>query len=96
MAKTHTPGPWRVSNYTRVVGPDDGGLGNNIICEARTVANAALIASAPDLLAALESLDRAFSALPPRKTGWKLTTFPYSQVIAARAAIAKAHGKVPA
>lgn len=59
----HTPGPWRVGDagYT-VFGPPNGKLSPAIIANvgrgsfpnARTIANARLIAAAPDLLAWLE------------------------------------------
>lgn len=59
----HTPGPWRVSEATRT--PDGNPCFHYIEADASIVAstwagpnieNACLIAAAPDLLAALESL----------------------------------------
>jgi hypothetical protein len=80
---THTPGPWRVSKDTQSVVSRDA-----YICRARMmrlgqgVANAYLIAAAPELLDALKDM------LEGGLEG------PTSQAIeAARAAIAKAEGR---
>ena len=66
----HTAGPWRVGTKVRscVVAdhpaPGIGGAdeveyyGGHLICESVNAANARLIAAAPDLLEALEALDR--------------------------------------
>ena len=54
---SHTPGPWKV-NYRRVTPVDGPQDGSNDIChvygdEDREIANARLIAAAPQLLEAL-------------------------------------------
>lgn len=90
----HTPGPWSFRNNTLVqdtgnrlhlgVFHEAPGLGN------AAAANARLIASAPDLLDALQSLVeeyepnlKAFALNAPRRAKWE----------SARAAIARATGK---
>ena len=78
----HTPGPWRVSKDTQSVVSRDA-----YICRARMmrmgqgVANAHLIAAAPDLLEALKAIV-AFN-----------TPLPCGLLEEARAAIAKAEGR---
>jgi hypothetical protein len=56
--KAHTPGPWTIIKGTRFARIEAGPVlihGND-----RNLANIALIASAPDLLAALEDITAAF------------------------------------
>lgn len=85
MQTSHTPGPWAVNapDTTSVVW-DLGGADVTIAQEIRTPANAALIAAAPDLLAALQAL-----AAVCENEG-----FPYlgNVLPKARAAIARATG----
>ncbi len=57
----HTPGPWHVSQWANFVRKADGDWPAWNICElndavGNMAANAHLIAAAPDLLAALESI----------------------------------------
>lgn len=101
MESKHTPGPWHVEEpfgepgtYIAVTFPGfSPGLVCRMIDQARTPegkANARLIAAAPDLLAALESLHavhRAFSSAD----NW--TSFDDDARAAAEAAIAKARGE---
>lgn len=56
---THTPGPWTTYAHTKGVDiiRDDSEAGQDI-ATARTANDAALIAAAPDLLAALRALLR--------------------------------------
>ena len=67
----HTPGPWRVGkNYASVVadhpvpeirGSDDTeAYGGHLICESAAECNQALIAAAPELLAACKAALGAF------------------------------------
>jgi len=61
MEKKYTPGPWRSdavkdSNGCVVAWDIWGGVDTSIACFVRNPANAALIAAAPDLLAALEEI----------------------------------------
>ena len=91
-AQKHTPGPWSVVNSHCVIGPhDELGTGGVAMCgmtrrtKTEQCANAALIASTPELLAALEAceavLDDVQGIIQCR------TELKY-----ARAAIAKAKG----
>ena len=68
---THTPGPWKVETRTRsgefvrtthITGPDGAHLANVGPCNIE--ANARLIASAPDLLAALKRALSLVEELP--------------------------------
>lgn len=99
MKTTHTPGPWGIwgEEGTRdiPVGPDNGGLAvaqiimttaSGMMNEAsaeRGMANARLIAAAPDLLEALRSV---LLLIPG------IDYFTHPTYISARAAIAKAEG----
>ena len=65
MRAQHTPGPWEHTGQGDIVGKEDNGygLGYVDVCSVylrtvrgRTNANARLIAAAPDLLAALQSV----------------------------------------
>ena len=55
----HTPGPWKLTDAYTVEGQDGQAITEvydqsaNVLCE-ETIANAALIAAAPELLEALE------------------------------------------
>lgn len=93
MTKAHTPGPWKWrQSYTK-------GEPQEIVIHAGAIdicsmlagdiedeeADAALIAAAPDLLAALEA------QIAPRAKGWRVTDWEMRDE-QARAAIAKAKG----
>lgn len=97
----HTPGPWRLETnrapnggtYYRIFDADDARS-----CIAQVIGdgrieyhdNAALIAAAPDLLAALQ----AFVVQRDKLAGFPQAVDPYSGAyVAARAAIAKAEGR---
>ncbi len=96
MTTNHTPGPWVIQrsrtirpNYAWVCGQDWHELATVVVRspgdkkdDATGLANARLIAAAPDLLAALEEL-----CLAPNKHR------PEEYWNAARAAIAKAKGE---
>jgi len=73
-AATHTPRPWRVGKAGGIVAdaPIDGGVqgtedtafyGGYLICETVAPCNRALIAAAPDLLAALEAIATGFNMM---------------------------------
>lgn len=90
----HTPGPWRVGkggpNMCPTVGTEKGLMVAMVAYGDGhpTQANARLIAAAPDLLEALEGMERALLQMmddPSRAD-------EMSVVIKARAAIAKAKG----
>jgi hypothetical protein len=93
MTTSHTPGPWRIIDGTEVRGAD-----GTIVCntadyrvpapaaEEVAVPDAALIAAAPDLLAALQRIVRAADRMP--------IDSPLDGIIdEARAAIARATGQ---
>jgi len=95
MKTQHTPGPWRIDGLL-IKAIDHGkwfGIakaGGTKLTIDGNMANAALIASAPDLLAALEN---ALNVLAGIATGDLKTIGRDSPAIAqARAAIAKARG----
>jgi hypothetical protein len=96
MDATHTPGPWTVPGY--VCGPDIGIIGNDRIVamvtndedrpidDAEQLANARLMAAAPELLDSLR-----YMVANAEAEGWsELMTGD------AAAAIAKAEGRVQA
>ena len=61
--QSHTPGSWRVGDAgLTVFGPPNGQPSPETIATVRSRANAALIAAAPDLLAALEDLRKKLRA----------------------------------
>ena len=82
MKTQHTPGPWTVDNQY-IHGPD-GIRFLAVAGDGAGQANAWLIASAPDLLAALDGL---FATDSIRQT---TSSASAAAVVAARAAIAKA------
>lgn len=106
MPTNHTPGPWRVAPFAPVNGvtlsiDDDFGLDGGRDYSLAEVthgdpdelrANAALVASAPDLLDALRAVSDDLVALlaqrMPREVAEQLTSLE-----AARAAIARAEGR---
>lgn len=84
MTSQHTPGPWvaveRTNAYIEIEAPDQPGYAAKKVAETSLtnhVANARLIAAAPDLLAALQGFIQGAEAM-----GWNTDK--------ARAAIAKA------
>jgi hypothetical protein len=85
----HTPGPWRASPFSSVVGcaitaQPDPKKNTQMVASTYTEADARLIAAAPDLLAAIRAIlldvDGANSIFRP-------------SVDLARSALAKAEGK---
>lgn len=84
---THTPGPWLIDPISddRVILLDncDGAVGEVVYADTRNPADARLIAAAPDLLAALQTLlDDPYLSDPINN----------ERMAAARAAIARATG----
>jgi hypothetical protein len=96
MQTTHTPGPWRVApscrngNGTawRDILSDGAEFAPSYVGEALDV-DAALIAAAPDLLAALQHALERFEAIPAHRD--EMGIYRQSAAIA-RAAIARATG----
>jgi len=98
MSAQHTPGPWAIIvdvpgaavGYRAIVKNNDGQPGD-IICNPSPMgeANARLIAAAPDLLAALQMVDRIWS------NDQTANIDPESPLAIVRAAIAKATGGAP-
>lgn len=99
----HTPGPWSINEYGKVVGPDKETVSINGVSmpcgfvppQDVSNANAALIAAAPELLEALkrcvECLNGPVSDL---MTGDALAAAGvYGALVQAGAAIAKAEGR---
>lgn len=96
----HTPGPWR-PNGGLVETRDGIALGIATACpvkvgyapkdDAERLANARLIASAPELLEALKGLESWLGAFLDR--GEQLGNLDMRSVAAARAAILKAEGR---
>lgn len=87
----YTPGPWKASVGTGYVaimaGPTIANqLAMTMTCNAEGLANARLIAAAPDLLAALERLEAGVRL-------WISRGVSDEDMDAARAAIAKARGE---
>ncbi len=91
-----TPGPWAKDKYGQLKNPDGNpvdvwGCGLSIASRStETEANAALIAAAPDLYAALEELDEVFCTQADTRDE---RTRARKALIAARAALAKARGE---
>jgi len=85
MKATHTPGPW-LANDDGLVWSDHTSLGKENVIGAFTQADAALIASAPELLAALYKI----VAINGSTGGDKALVAEFKHI--ARAAIAKAKG----
>ena len=95
MNTQHSPGPWAQAplSAVEILGPDETMIatsryGMNGISREQAVANARLIAAAPELLAALQELNRAVRQF----TNADESDWP--ELVAARAAIAKATGKI--
>jgi len=94
----HTLGPWVIGNPTEIHAPD----GTRIVACCQThddaaddqsEANALLIAAAPDLLAALESLHDATIELDVSNSDNALVSAVEAAIAQARAAISKATGQ---
>jgi hypothetical protein len=97
----HTPGPWEFdtdSNHTFMVWPSDDPDSSTVICRGITTeANAHLIAEAPRLLEALRPFaDQTVveDALCHRGITTPARCCRCGPILAARAAIAKAEGRV--
>ena len=94
MTHTHTPGPWKADIYCVWAG-------EIFVCGTQTglpverqIANARLIASAPDLYAALEDLLEHEGKIKTNAIGLDLDSYALQQAKEhARAAIAKASAK---
>lgn len=103
MTQPHTPGPWRISHLIPDLVKDTEG---NLIADCETtphklrpappkeqdIANARLIAAAPDLLAACHALMRAEAMQTEGKRDGATMGQISLAIDAARAAIAKATG----
>lgn len=97
----HTSGPWFVSPTGQYV--REQGIHGPNICDTNVsgapleecVANARLIAAAPDLLAACQRLAAAYVQLWQDATDEEYGECTDSELVAARAAIAKATGEKP-
>ena len=97
---SHTPGPWTVFSEVNVVagrrgiattGHYSSSLNADVI-EAENKANAILISTAPDLLAAMEAILQTFAwAFDDMLREYPDTPQPKA-ILAARAAIARAKG----
>jgi hypothetical protein len=94
----HTPGPWSVEkerdfwNVTSVQG-DIVGIEGLYRCDGSDEANARLIAAAPELLEALRYMLRRYVELVESGDAGDWNPETETEVIEARAAIAKAEGK---
>lgn len=97
-AHTHTPGPWKVWENPIAWNPAILDSAGNTIATAsapsheRAVANARLIASAPDLLAERDALRAQNATLRAALEGLLALNQPEYEANIARAAIAKATG----
>lgn len=103
MTDKHTPGPWRIdpADPHHVIAADDGDWSDFWSVStatddcgpgmSRTIANARLIAAAPDLLAALDDIVNGENWRSGRKFDPNSGDFDLS---IQRAAIAKARGQV--
>ena len=93
----HTPGPWKIGapppNGEQTIGTEAGMMvavaTTGVGMEEETLANARLIAAAPDLLEALIEMTNALDLMQWKRLGSTLGK-PYEK---ARAAIVKARGK---
>lgn len=88
----HTPGPWKAGNVENRTGGRSAVLiwadGGDDLGEARTFADARLMAAAPELLEALERMVAMFAD----HTQYDEEGYETAAVAVARAAIAKAKG----
>ena len=94
MKTTHTQGEWKVNAFWAVVDENDYGIAqiHGIVNEKNWEANAKLIAAAPDLLEALESvaLDLFYQI---ESTHGEKTANKYPSITQAKKAIKKAKGE---
>ncbi|RRV80383.1 hypothetical protein [Stutzerimonas stutzeri] len=92
MSNGHTPGPWSIDKEERwVIHEPEGKSGTLVVPEIyldddEAIANARLIAAAPELLAALESAQMALMGYTHQNA------VTLAALEKARAAIAKARG----
>jgi|SRR6185369_10158918 len=84
----HTPGPWAVNRSGNRIMVDTR---METICQANGVANARLIAAAPELLEALQQVI-AWNMTASTERDW--TSYRLAMIEQVRAAIARAQGKV--
>ncbi len=91
----HTPGPWKAGNVDNQRGGQSAVLiwaeGGDDLGEARTFADARLMAAAPELLEALQYLMSQTIEMD-EKYGVALSEGEHEAALLARAAIAKAKG----
>jgi hypothetical protein len=98
--KTHTPGPWEILTTNRKTYVVTNALSQpfvgQVIAGPTTCpdweSNAHLIASAPELLSALEAVTKAYVELVQSDYPPSWSAEKHSEVISARKAIAKAKG----
>lgn len=98
MTTTHTPGPWMAdSHYPSVSAPTSPNLSlcnDHAIPMSERIANARLIAAAPDLLAALEAIfGIALDGKSHFHSAELIRVMGKERFDAARAALAKATGE---
>lgn len=97
MSKQHTPGPWRVNNVEGYVYADAGddeesrkhvevGYLGRCVAESIAPGDRALIAAAPELLAACEAMNASLDGHP-------LKPFALTALMQMRAAVAKVRGQ---
>ncbi len=98
----NTPGPWKAERPNGMIKTENGVLvgmayGDNPECneDDRQIANARLMAAAPDLLAALKDADDALEDLrvPASAGPNRFERVVLDVLVKIRAAIAKAEGK---
>jgi hypothetical protein len=92
-AARHTPGPWRIGDagFT-VFGPPNGNPAPEVIAPCRHKKNTALIAAAPDLLAACKSALVDLERLFPDRLENLPDTAQYAVARRLQAVILKAEG----
>ena len=98
MTEQHTPGPWRIGDAGTAVFPPKEVFASKprAIASNLSRADARLIAAAPELLKALETLVRGRPTTPPNHAVLGKDSVAYMNWLAfesARAAIAKAKGE---
>jgi len=100
MSAAHTPGPWELDPYGQVTQSNGrtvlvSGIASPMVSTAESIANARLVAAAPDLLAALkEAIDCGMVPKSSAAEGGANRHVVQLQVAdQIRAAIAKAEGR---
>ena len=91
----HTPGPWKANAGGQIISEDGTEISlvmNHDGDDSPTSANAALLETAPDLLAALDEIVRANDAAL-LVNGTVDSVYAMKMIATARAAIARAKGK---